>query len=66
MSLSDVYSFGVFMWEVYELGKQPWGLMRKIEIAQEVLAGGRLQPPRNLPQKTYAPLSFVCCSQFTD
>ncbi|CAJ0955393.1 unnamed protein product, partial [Mesorhabditis belari] len=46
---TDVYSFGVMMWEVFALGRTPYSDLDSKQVAQGVLGGMYLQPPRDTP-----------------
>jgi len=53
-SKSDVYSFGVFMWEVFELGKIPYGGLGNSEVIKKVLDDKELLPkPERCPFDVY-------------
>ena len=44
-SKSDVWSYGVCIWEIFELGRVPYGTMSNQESLDYVLNGGRLASP---------------------
>lgn len=49
---SDCWAFGVFMWEVFSLGGEPWGLMTNQYIA-EVISDERMSKPRKCHDEIY-------------
>lgn len=53
-SKSDVWAFGVLMWEIFSLGRTPYGALKVREIGQEVAAGRRLEPPSGCPRQCAA------------
>jgi len=54
-SKSDAYSFAVFMWEVYELGKIPFGGYSNNEVIRRVVDEKEVLPkPKRCPITVYA------------
>jgi len=50
---SDVWSFGVCMWEMFEKGKEPFAEVSKLQIAERVMRGERLDRPEGCADDLY-------------
>ncbi|KAI0209475.1 Tyrosine-protein kinase BTK [Lamellibrachia satsuma] len=53
---SDVWAFGVLMWEVYSLGKMPYGTSTNADVVEHVK---RTQPPLERPDRCSADIYKV-------
>jgi hypothetical protein len=52
-SKSDVWSFGVVLWEMWSKGEEPYGNKSNKEVSDFVRDGGRLEKPKNCPDKLF-------------
>eukprot|EP01117_Protostelium_nocturnum_P018984 TRINITY_DN8080_c1_g1_i1.p1 TRINITY_DN8080_c1_g1~~TRINITY_DN8080_c1_g1_i1.p1 ORF type:complete len:169 (-),score=75.27 TRINITY_DN8080_c1_g1_i1:33-539(-) len=52
---SDVWSYGVVMWEIFSMGRMPYGSWTNEEVIKKVCEEGyRLPKPEKMPQEVYA------------
>ncbi|XP_055909656.1 protein sevenless isoform X2 [Eupeodes corollae] len=52
-SQSDIWSFGILLWEILSLGQQPYPAQSNLEVLNFVKEGGRLERPKDCPEKLY-------------
>lgn len=59
-SKSDVWSFGILVWEIFELGRQPYdGISDPQDLYDYLTAGNRLSPPALAPLSLYHLMSLM-------
>ena len=61
-SKSDVWAYGVLMWEVFSLGKMPYGRLSNAQVVQIIRDGSRLERPKACPTAVYG-LMKLCWSE---
>ena len=64
---SDVWSFGVVLWEIFSLGRLPYGQQDYEDVLKQLEEGFRLECPKDIneikewcPAKIYESLSNIC------
>ncbi|XP_038064833.1 tyrosine-protein kinase receptor Tie-1-like [Patiria miniata] len=50
---SDVWSYGVLLWEIVNLGADPYPAINREEVKQEVQSGYRMPKPKHCQQELY-------------
>ena len=51
---SDVFATGVMMWEVFEMGEQPWRGLKNSQVMMKVKTGEVLRKGRNTKHQVYS------------
>ncbi|XP_054728976.1 protein sevenless [Anastrepha obliqua] len=62
---SDVWAFAVLCWEIFTFGQQPYAGRNNYEALNYVKDGGRLEKPKNCPDKLFS-LFLQCWSNKPD